>query len=99
MPIVSEVLDVRDLDLACKYVDMIQIGSRNMQNFTLLKEVGKLNIPVDAGHWLRNGDGTLTKKIRHICWDGCMFPNETLESEKTWENVLDLMIKVRDGIK
>jgi hypothetical protein len=57
---------------------------------------GKLNIPVDAGHWLRNEDGTLTKKIRHICWDGCMFPNEVMMQPKTWNDILAAMIKVRE---
>lgn len=56
---------------------------------------GKLDIAVDAGHWLRNEDGSLTKKIRHICWDGCMFPNEVMMQQKTWNDVLDAMIKVR----
>ncbi len=40
MPVVSEILDVRDLPLFLKYVDIIQIGSRNMQNYPLLKELG-----------------------------------------------------------
>lgn len=43
---VTEVLDARDLDLVCPKTDMIQIGARNMQNFTLLKEVGNINKPV-----------------------------------------------------
>lgn len=46
MPVVSEVMDARDLEEALKYVDMIQIGSRNMYNYSLLKEVGKLEAPV-----------------------------------------------------
>ena len=46
MPIISEVMDARDLDKACDYIDMIQIGSRNMYNYTLLKEVGKTKKPV-----------------------------------------------------
>lgn len=46
MPIVSEVMDPRDLDECCKYIDMIQIGSRNMYNYTLLKELGKIKKPV-----------------------------------------------------
>jgi len=46
IPVVSELLDIRDIYVVCQYVDIIQIGSRNMQNFSLLKEVGKLNIPV-----------------------------------------------------
>lgn len=46
MPVVSEVMDINQIDVALKYVDMVQVGSRNMQNFTLLKELGKLKIPV-----------------------------------------------------
>ncbi len=41
LPVVSELMDPRDIDLFIKYVDVIQIGARNMQNFRLLKEVGK----------------------------------------------------------
>ncbi len=46
MPVVSEVMDPREVELVYKYVDMLQIGSRNMQNFSLLKEVGKADKPV-----------------------------------------------------
>ncbi|MFH1061811.1 MAG: 3-deoxy-7-phosphoheptulonate synthase [Candidatus Omnitrophota bacterium] len=43
---VTEIMDPRDIGLMHKYVDIIQIGARNMQNFNLLKEVGKSRIPV-----------------------------------------------------
>jgi hypothetical protein len=56
---------------------------------------GKLDIAVDAGHWLRDENGILTKKIRHICWDGCMFPNDVMMQPKTWNDILGAMIKVR----
>ena len=46
MAVVSEVMDRMDIIPALKYVDMIQVGARNMQNFALLKELGKLNIPI-----------------------------------------------------
>jgi len=46
LPIVSEVLDTRDVGWMCEYVDILQIGARNMQNFSLLKEVGKTRHPV-----------------------------------------------------
>jgi 3-deoxy-7-phosphoheptulonate synthase len=46
MPIITEVLDPRDLDLVARYSDVLQIGARNMQNFKLLTEVGKLKLPV-----------------------------------------------------
>ncbi len=46
MPVVSEALDERSLDLVLKYCDMIQIGARNMQNFSLLRTVGHARKPV-----------------------------------------------------
>ena len=46
LPVVTEVTDPRDVSWVCEYVDMIQIGTRNMQNFSLLKEVGKADKPV-----------------------------------------------------
>lgn len=45
LKIVTELMDIRDLDLFLKYADIIQIGARNMQNFNLLKEVGKTKSP------------------------------------------------------
>ena len=56
---------------------------------------GKLDIANDAGHWLRNVDGSLTKAFKHICWDGCMFPNYVMMQAKTWNDILAAMIKVR----
>lgn len=46
LPVITEVLDPRDLDIVYRYTDILQIGARNMQNFKLLTEVGKLNKPV-----------------------------------------------------
>ena len=46
MPIVTEVMDPRQVDLVERYTDIFQIGARNMQNFDLLKEVGKTRLPV-----------------------------------------------------
>lgn len=43
---ISEVMDTRDVGLVAKYVDILQIGARNMQNFNLLKEVGSTKKPV-----------------------------------------------------
>lgn len=43
---ITEVMDQRDLELISKYSDILQVGARNMQNFTLLKEIGKLKKPV-----------------------------------------------------
>lgn len=57
---------------------------------------GKLDIAHDAGYWLRDGEGVLTKACKHICWDGCMFPNAEMMKQQTWNDVLAAMIKVRD---
>jgi len=46
LKIVSEALDEANVDLVEKYADMIQIGARNMQNFTLLRRVGRSKLPV-----------------------------------------------------
>ena len=46
MPICTEVLDTRDVELVAKYADVMQIGARNMQNFKLLREVGKCDKPI-----------------------------------------------------
>jgi len=46
LPIVTEVTDPRDVSWVSEYADVLQIGTRNMQNFSLLKEVGKLDKPV-----------------------------------------------------
>lgn len=43
---VSEVMDTQDIDLVANYVDILQIGARNMQNFSLLKQVGKTGKPI-----------------------------------------------------
>jgi len=53
LPIVTEVMDARDVDLVARYADILQIGSRNMQNFALLDEVGKAHKPVllKRGMW------------------------------------------------
>ena len=46
LPVVTEVMDTRQVELVCEYADIIQIGSRSMHNFPLLKEAGKCRKPV-----------------------------------------------------
>jgi 3-deoxy-7-phosphoheptulonate synthase len=46
LPIVTEVMEPADVDLVAEHADILQIGARNMQNFPLLKEVGRINRPV-----------------------------------------------------
>ena len=57
---------------------------------------GKLDIVEAATYWLRDESGQLTKNCQHICWDGCMFPNDTMLNPKTWNDILAVMINVRD---
>ena len=46
LPVITEIMDARDLSLVERYADCLQIGTRNMQNFSLLKEVGRSHLPV-----------------------------------------------------
>ena len=56
---------------------------------------GKLDVVKASGFWLRDGQGELTKRCRHICWDGCMFPNSVMQDPQTWNQVLAAMLDVR----
>jgi len=58
---------------------------------------GKLDITHDAGYWLRDESGRPTRAFQHICWDGCMFPNDTMMKMQTWNDILAAMIKVREA--
>jgi sugar phosphate isomerase/epimerase len=55
---------------------------------------GKLDIVKCSGYWLKDAP---SRGIQHICWDGCMFPNATLESPDTWNTILGVMLKVREA--
>ena len=55
---------------------------------------GKLDITRCAGYWLKDAS---SRGIRHICWDGCMFPNEVMAKPETWNDILAAMIAVRDA--
>lgn len=46
LPVVTEALDTRDVELVAEYADVVQVGTRNMQNFSLLREVGRVKKPV-----------------------------------------------------
>jgi hypothetical protein len=58
---------------------------------------GKLDIVEHAGFWMRDRDGDLTRKFRHICWDGCMFPNAVMGKQQTWNDILGVMVGVRNA--
>lgn len=55
---------------------------------------GKLDIVACSGYWLKDA---AKRGISHICWDGCMFPNATLEKPETWNTILGKMVEVREA--
>ncbi len=59
LPIVTEAMDAREIELVAAYADVIQIGARNMQNFNLLKEAGKSGKPV----LLKRGGGNTIEEL------------------------------------
>jgi sugar phosphate isomerase/epimerase len=58
---------------------------------------GKMDIVRVAGEWLRDDSGKPARAFQHICWDGCMFANDTMMKAETWRSVLSTMIAVRDA--
>jgi sugar phosphate isomerase/epimerase len=58
---------------------------------------GKLDITRAAGFWLRDENGNLTRKMRQVCWDGCMFSNDVMMDPGTWNQILAAMIDVRNA--
>jgi sugar phosphate isomerase/epimerase len=54
---------------------------------------GKLDIVKCSSYWLKDAQA---RGIKHICWDGCMFPNATLETQQTWNTILASMLQVRE---
>lgn len=59
LPTVTEVVDVRDLELVARYADILQVGARNMQNFRLLTEIGHVKKPV----LLKRGPAATTEEL------------------------------------
>ncbi|HNX90491.1 MAG TPA: 3-deoxy-7-phosphoheptulonate synthase [Candidatus Omnitrophota bacterium] len=68
--IVSEIMDVRNMDLMTKYADIVQIGARNMQNFDLLKEAGKIDKPVLLKRGMSNTIKELLMSAEYILAGG-----------------------------
>ena len=52
---------------------------------------GKIDIVRASTYWLKDA---ADRGMKHICWDGCMFSNETLENPQTWQHILEAMIQV-----
>jgi hypothetical protein len=56
---------------------------------------GKLQIAKASTYWLKDA---ASRGMKHICWDGCMFPNDILESPETWQTILKTMIDVEEAL-
>jgi len=70
LPIVTEVMDTRDVEVIAKYADIFQIGARNMQNFNLLKEVGKARKPVLLKRGISNTIKELLMSAEYVLSEG-----------------------------
>lgn len=68
--IVTELMDSSDLDMVCEYADVIQIGARNMQNFRLLKSVGKCNKPIILKRGPASSIQEFLLAAEHIMYNG-----------------------------
>jgi sugar phosphate isomerase/epimerase len=56
---------------------------------------GKLQIAKASTYWLKDA---ASRGMKHICWDGCMFPNDILENPETWQTILKTMIEVEEAL-
>ena len=90
---------VRDFHVAQNDATVFGSGSHDKTGRHCLPKDpnGKLDIARHAGFWLNGPDGKPTKAVEHVCWDGCMFPNTTMEDPQTWNDILAAMIAVRDS--
>ena len=70
LPIVTEVMNPRDVDAVYQSADILQIGTRNMQNFPLLKEVGKLDKPILLKRGLANSIDEFLMSAEYILSEG-----------------------------
>src|SRR5207253_6657664 len=72
LPVITEIMDPRDLSVIEKYADCLQIGTRNMQNFSLLKEVGRSHLPVLLKRGLSATVSELIMSAEYILSEGNM---------------------------
>ncbi len=99
IPVVTELMDLKYIDDVCDNADMIQIGSRNMQNFSLLEEVGKTGFPVllkrhfgcSLRDWLGAAEYLLYYGSKDIvlCERGITAPHTHLETSRF---IVDLQV-------
>ncbi len=94
LPVITEVMDTRDISLISNYTDIFQLGSRNMQNYSLLREIGKTDKPIllkrgmssTINEWLNAAEYILSEGNKNVIL--CERGIRTFESE--YKNTLDL---------
>jgi len=94
MPVVTEVMDPRQVEIVDRYADMFQIGARNMQNFDLLKEVGQARKPVLLKRGLSASVKDLLMSAEYILAEGnhqvVLCERGVRSFEESTRNMLDL---------
>lgn len=70
IPVITEVMDTRDVELIAKFSDVVQVGARNMQNFSLLKVLGSIDKPVLLKRGLSNTIEELLMSAEYIMSSG-----------------------------
>jgi len=96
LPVITEVMRIEQLETICRYADVLQIGARNMQNFDLLKEVGKLSYPVLLKRGMSATIEEFLSAAEYILAEGnprvILCERGIRTFEKTTRNTLDLSV-------
>ncbi len=96
LPVVTEVMRIEQLDVICEHADMLQVGARNMQNFDLLKEVGKTRHPVLLKRGMSATIEEFLAAAEYIVAEGnsqvVLCERGIRTFEKTTRNTLDLSV-------
>jgi 3-deoxy-7-phosphoheptulonate synthase len=88
LPIVTELMSEKDIDLVYQYTDVIQIGARNMQNFALLKEIGKLGKPVILKNGIASTVAEHLMSVEYVMSGGLDDVILCLRGTRTYENAM-----------
>ncbi len=70
LAVITEVMDTRDVELVCRYADILQVGARNVQNFSLLNEVGRSRKPVFLKRGMMTTIGELLMSAEYVLSNG-----------------------------
>lgn len=96
LPVVTEVMRIEQLEIVCQHADMLQVGARNMQNFDLLKEVGKTGHPVLLKRGMSATIEEFLAAAEYIVAEGnsqvVLCERGIRTFEKTTRNTLDLSV-------